>query len=148
MGVRGVGGTPLAVVGRGVGVAVGRGVGDGEGVGEGAEVGEGEGEGVTDAAPGVAAGRRMTSTAGVARRGFRSFTFSRYLIAGAGGSTWPYGLRESDRSIFHPEGSRTIRTSRVLSEETTRTVATSPSPGTTVTSVTSGGGTEFAKNTS
>lgn len=120
----------------------------GRGVGEGAGEAEGTEAGVGDAAPGVAAGRRMTSTAGVTRRGFRSFTFSRYLFAGAGSSTWPYGLRVSDKSIFQSDASRTIRTSRLFPEETTRTFATSPCSLTKVTSVTSGGGTEFAKNTS
>ncbi|WXH31321.1 hypothetical protein WA016_05297 [Myxococcus stipitatus] len=79
---RGEGVTP---VGRGVGAtgaavpAVGRGVGRGVGaVGAGSEE-----DGVCAALPGVEAGRRMTSTAGTARRVFRSFTVVRYLMRGA-----------------------------------------------------------------
>ena len=121
----------LAVGGLGVGATAGRGVG----------VGLGAGDWVGDTVPGVvAAGRRMTSTAGATRRGFRSFTFSRYLIATPWGSTRAHGLRESDRSIFHPEGSRTSLTSRGCPEESTLTVATSPSSRTNVTFVTSEGG--------
>jgi hypothetical protein len=137
---RGAAGTgTLAAVGRGTGVAVGRGVGVGLGVGDGAG----------DTLLGVAAaGRRMTSTAGMTRRGFRSFTFSRYLIAMTGGSTRAHGLSESDKSTFHPEGSRTSRTSRACPEETTRTVATPPSSRTNVISVTSEGGAEFMKSSS
>ncbi len=81
-----------AGAGAGVGLGVGFGVTetagpvtDGVGVGLGVGVGVGRGEtelvgvGLGAAVPGVLAGRRMTSTAGAIRRGFRSFTFLGYL---------------------------------------------------------------------
>ena len=139
-----------ALVGRGAttGAAAAGGLGTGAGA-----VGLGVGLGVEACVgatlPGVdAAGRRMTSTAGATRRGFRSFTVSRYLIAMTGGSTRAHGLRESERSIFHPDASRTSRTSRGCPEESTRTVATSPSSLTNVTSVTPEGAGEFVKSSS
>lgn len=63
--------------GVGVGAAAGRGVGVGRGVGAGVDA---VGVGVTGALPGVEAGRLMTSTAGITRRVFLSFTVVCYLM--------------------------------------------------------------------
>lgn len=75
------------------------------------------GVGLGAAVPGVLAGRRMTSTAGAIRRGFRSFTFLGYLKRERPGgglfSRLLEGLRKvnlpSGRFTYHPDLALNIR---------------------------------------
>jgi hypothetical protein len=91
-------------VAEGVGAGTGFGVGVGVGVGVGRGLAEVAGAGVGTGVPGVAAGRRMTSTAGTTRRVFRSFTFVYYLMRERPGGGLFSRLLEGLRQVYLPSG--------------------------------------------